>query len=321
MNTLYIIGNGFDKAHGLNTDYWDFRTYLESYHPDFLIEFEKIYGVQYIDYSEYGYSDYMQKQWESTVYNQLWSTFELSMGSPDIDYMKSISTSVLNDLNLETGNVGIRDTMDMYWKSEFGFIKKLQGYVKEWIKKIDTINISPRKKDLVDANDDFFLNFNYTDVLENVYKIDNVMHIHGSCLDYDIDPFMGHCNEADIKRHRLWEKEADELWEEGEASIQQAIADYLNEIHKDTSHYIALNRSFFDSLGSVTKVIVIGWAAGEVDIPYLTMIKKSVSTNTEWVVYYYNKTAQNDLHAAFKRNGILDNFKVSFEKSEQFWDY
>ena len=108
---------------------------------------------------------------------------------------------------------------------------------------------------------------------------------------------------------------------EGEASIQHAIADYLNEIHKDTSHYIALNRSFFDSLGSVTKVAVIGWAAGDVDIPYLTRIKDSVSPNAEWVVYYYNEAAHNDLNIAFKRNGILDNFNVSFEKSEQFWDY
>ena len=27
---LFIIGNGFDKGHGLNTSYWDFRTYLKN---------------------------------------------------------------------------------------------------------------------------------------------------------------------------------------------------------------------------------------------------------------------------------------------------
>lgn len=35
MNTLYVIGNGFDKAHGICTDYWDFRTFLETYYSDF----------------------------------------------------------------------------------------------------------------------------------------------------------------------------------------------------------------------------------------------------------------------------------------------
>lgn len=28
MKTLYIIGNGFDIAHGLDTSYWNFREYL-----------------------------------------------------------------------------------------------------------------------------------------------------------------------------------------------------------------------------------------------------------------------------------------------------
>ena len=31
MPELYIIGNGFDKGHGLKTSYWNFREYLEKY--------------------------------------------------------------------------------------------------------------------------------------------------------------------------------------------------------------------------------------------------------------------------------------------------
>ena len=27
MSTLFVIGNGFDRAHGLKTSYWDFRKY------------------------------------------------------------------------------------------------------------------------------------------------------------------------------------------------------------------------------------------------------------------------------------------------------
>ena len=42
---LFIIGNGFDKGHGLNTSYWDFRTYLKNMYPEFLYAFENI-GVQ-----------------------------------------------------------------------------------------------------------------------------------------------------------------------------------------------------------------------------------------------------------------------------------
>lgn len=34
MNKLFIIGNGFDMAHGLPTSYNDFREYLIKEYPD-----------------------------------------------------------------------------------------------------------------------------------------------------------------------------------------------------------------------------------------------------------------------------------------------
>ena len=42
---LFIIGNGFDIGHGLPTQYWDFRTYLENVYPDFLHAFEEHYYI------------------------------------------------------------------------------------------------------------------------------------------------------------------------------------------------------------------------------------------------------------------------------------
>ena len=42
---LYIIGNGFDIAHGLPTQYWDFRKYLEKVDYDFLRAFEMHYYI------------------------------------------------------------------------------------------------------------------------------------------------------------------------------------------------------------------------------------------------------------------------------------
>jgi len=42
---LFIIGNGFDKGHGLATSYWDFRMYLENHYPNFLSTFEEHYNI------------------------------------------------------------------------------------------------------------------------------------------------------------------------------------------------------------------------------------------------------------------------------------
>ncbi len=34
MKRLFIIGNGFDRAHNLPTSYWDFRKYIMTRYPD-----------------------------------------------------------------------------------------------------------------------------------------------------------------------------------------------------------------------------------------------------------------------------------------------
>ncbi len=49
MNRLFIIGNGFDRAHKLKSSYWYFREYLRKYAENFLCEFEKMYGYYPID--------------------------------------------------------------------------------------------------------------------------------------------------------------------------------------------------------------------------------------------------------------------------------
>lgn len=48
MKTLYIIGNGFDITHKLDTSYWDFRVYLARTYPEFLQEFEHMYNIEHL---------------------------------------------------------------------------------------------------------------------------------------------------------------------------------------------------------------------------------------------------------------------------------
>lgn len=319
MKSLYIIGNGFDIVHGLWTNYWKFRTYLEGTHPYFLSEFETLYNIQPLDDTEPWYTKEAQKRWDKSVNRILWSSFEEKMGHPNTTGMLNFSSCVLDDLSLDGGNIGIRDTMDVYWQEKFDFINNLQDYVKEWIEQIDTSKINCRKKALIGSKD-YFFNFNYTDILERVYHIENVLHIHGGVGSVsDVPPIMGHCNIDEIKKHNQWTKEADEKYEEGEASIQKAIAHYLETIYKDADFIISLHSSFFGKLQEVNKVIIIGWSAGDVDVPYLRKIKESVNRNTEWIAYWYDDEGYNSLIAAFNTVGIKDG-NVRYEKSNEFWD-
>ena len=174
MNSLYIIGNGFDIAHKVDTRYWNFRTFLEENHWEFLQRFESLYHIQPLDPSEYGYSQEAQERWNNRVNKDLWSEFERFMATPDIQSMLDYSESVVGNLGLESGNYGIRDTMDAHWRQEFGFIRELQQYVKEWIEQIDLSGVTPRKKALIENDSDYFFNFNYTRVLEDVYRAEQV---------------------------------------------------------------------------------------------------------------------------------------------------
>ncbi|MBR0277675.1 MAG: hypothetical protein IJQ50_04360, partial [Clostridia bacterium] len=56
MSKLYIIGNGFDRAHGLDTEYKHFRRYLLENEETFLYDLEKLYGYPPFNSDVYHFS-------------------------------------------------------------------------------------------------------------------------------------------------------------------------------------------------------------------------------------------------------------------------
>jgi len=314
MSNLYIIGNGFDIAHGLDTRYWKLREFIEKRDPNFLMQFEELYDIYPLDDTEYGYTETAQKQWNKAVDHNLWSEFEKFIGSPNITSMLELSTSVTEGMP----TYSIRSHMDIYWKRHYEFINKLHNYVKDWIETIDTSNVKIKKKSLINSSD-YFLNFNYTDLLEKVYGIENVLHIHGGVSSIsDIEPIMGHCNTSDMKNHKQWAKDADEEFKEAEASVQEAVYNYLKTIYKDTDKQIKFNLNFFNEIKSVEKIVIIGWSAGEVDIPYLRKIIESVSVDTKWEVYYYDDKAHDSLSKALSNEGVIRE-NIKYISSNEFW--
>lgn len=109
------------------------------------------------------------------------------------------------------------------------------------------------------------------------------------------------------------------VFDEGEASIQEAVANYLREIYKDTDYYISLNRYFFARLQNTNHVVIIGWSAGEVDLPYLQIIRNSVQKEARWTVYYYDQAANDSLCKALTDCGIPDDH-IDYYQSDSFWD-
>lgn len=292
------------------------RNYIYENNADFLNFFEDLYNIRNIDDSEPWYTQEAQEIWKKSIEDNLWSDFENQIGKPDIDSMFSLSESVTQGMS----KTGVKYHMDSYWREHFKFIRQFNFNVEKWIETINTDNIKPKNSQLINSTD-FFFSFNYTDVLENVYGIKEVVHIHGGIPSVcDVAPIMGHCNNADIINHRKWAKEAYSEFDECEASIQDAIANYLENIYKDTNKQILLNKNFFDNINMVNSIFIIGWSGGDADIPYLKEIIKNVSKTTHWTIYYYDDKDYNLFEKLFERLGLAKEMNIKFIKSDEFWD-
>ena len=163
--------------------------------------------------------------------------------------------------------------------------------------------------------------FNYTDLLEKVYHAENVLHIHGGVESVtDIEPVMGHCNKHDIDEHKRLAREADEEFDEGGASIHRAVVDYLSRIYKDTDAIVSFNNYFWNKLHNVNRVEIIGWSAGEVDLPYLRIIRDNVDSSTIWNVYFYDDRALTMLSKAMDSEKISDLYEVHYIPANEFWN-
>lgn len=136
---LYILGNGFDRAHGLSCTYYDFCVFLKNSKNNDLQEFanqlEEIYGKDI-----------------------LWNDFEKALGNPNLNHICEINK--LFDINI------------------FGetFVDKINNAFKSWVFKLDN---DKRNKKYYLSRKDLYFSFNYTSTLEIQYSIHNVKHIHG----------------------------------------------------------------------------------------------------------------------------------------------
>ena len=174
-NYKTVFGNGFDIAHNINTPYSSFRKYLFDNQESFLTQFEAMYHIQPLDPTEPWYSEAAQEKWEKSVLVDLWKYFEEKIGFPDVDGMHDMAESLVDSMPVE----GIKDTLDIHWKEQYRFAESFQKFVLEWLETLNISNCSCKKKELLNNKTDMFINFNYTDTLERIYKIDNVLHIHG----------------------------------------------------------------------------------------------------------------------------------------------
>mgnify|MGYP000441212630 CR=1 FL=1 len=206
MGKLFIIGNGFDSAHCLNTSYDEFRKYLcntymngesgEDYMPMVPTVSIGPKGEEICDMEEIAsFLVYLISIAEPD--GSKWSDLEASLGRLDYDEAFDTLPEELDD----DGDINYwhelynNEDMASNLYTAVAYVKDLFA---EWVDDIDVENAKakPSFLSLIEP-EDIFLTFNYTETLEEVYglikieyviymesKVKSILFGHGNTRDY-----------------------------------------------------------------------------------------------------------------------------------------
>lgn len=258
MSRLYIIGNGFDIAHGIPSKYSDFRGYCERNIPEMYEKLSRYYGERF---------------------ENLWSSFE--------ENMPSISQDAILDW-ASTTNPNWSQNWEGYYRfiaeirNEVDYVDTIKTDFTEWIQSIDLANAHRLYR--LSLEDSLFMTFNYTLTLENIYHVNphQVLHIHGRVGEDFPQLILGH-NMQDAEIDNIFSSE-DEIKQEACSEVANLVKGW----RKDTQTIIAENEDFFSNLADVTDVYVLGHSMADVDLPYFEHVRDIVNEDTAWHISYYD---------------------------------
>lgn len=314
MKRLFIIGNGFDIAHGLPTRYVDFRKFLEKNDFSFFERIFEIYRYSFKRKIHPVTHEVLNLNGNEDEYDLLWKDFEFNMREVnenlifdeyefELEYETEYDDQIKENIE--------RDILETFYE----IYEHLQSKLDEWISSIDITNLTKKSSLINNENYDLYLNFNYTRVLEEVYGIEEeICHIHGEVGKTPL--IMGHNNkdkinglkrELDYYRTRNIivsnENELEEGMDEYEEYEEleetnnefterikcEELLKYYQETYKAPSYYIEENYSFFESISDVEEILIVGHSLNEIDMPYFEYIFSKVNSDVKWKAYYYLK--------------------------------
>ncbi|MEY5133134.1 MAG: hypothetical protein RLZZ198_1138 [Bacteroidota bacterium] len=325
-NTLYIIGNGFDLHHNLDTWYSTFGLFLRDNHSEIYDYFLKYFGFPDLDEDD-----------PESLKDPLWSEFEANLATLDID-------EVLDEHAEYSANPASDDFSDRDWDTIAVYVSQIRDdltvkmidHFKQFILNIDYPDESKLNILNIDRNAIFF-NFNYTKSLEHYYKIpqSKILYIHNRAeskdkliLGHGIDPKS--FEKEDVKPPvGLNDEELDQLREAQSDAFdfslergRDELIQYFSKSFKATSSLIEKNKVFFNSLKSIRKVFVLGHSLADVDKEYFDEILKSINNRAVWLVSYHNPNEKEARRKRLNEFGIKNRQIVLVQMNElipEFW--
>lgn len=300
--SLFIIGNGFDAAHGVKSSYKYFKEYMNEYETSVFVENNTELNFCYRNIGLEGYHevkvqdglDVVKMAIDEASPDAEWSQFEKTLGELDFE-------SVLED-NEWIDGWAVEENERRIW-ALLCSVENMKWIFARWIEQLDTQkNIKSDFKQLI-KEDDFVLNFNYTDTIENIYGVkNNVLHIHGRKGEQII---VGHGKNMESFGDFTYFVNGNGLIELN-ARLRKNVEDILKE--KRTIDF--LNRI---EKTNVEKVFSYGFSYGDVDMPYMKEICKHLGNKAIWS---FNNYDSEEKISVFEDKLRKAGFSGSFDRFE-----
>lgn len=260
MSRLYIIGNGFDRYHGIPSDYRDFAAYLRDADPStFRIaeEFLPVGGDE-------------------------WADFEQRLAEFDEDQAIDYAGQFHSDERHGDFQYELQQIAE-------ALSTRLKAHFTDWVRSLHIPERVEVSRPLAIDERARFLSFNYTSTLGRVYGIppSRILHIHGSIERANDELVLGHGWERAPEDSRNFGTEGpDDDWR-----IRDGISyvdDFFAATFKPTDDLIARNSNFFDALADTSEILVMGHSLAPVDATYLYEIDRRADPNAVWTVSVFN---------------------------------
>lgn len=293
---LYIIGNGFDLHHRYKSGFCDYGRWLKEKHEDIYNSLEsEWFNIPDEDED----SNYEWRNW--------WSNFENNIG--EISLRRYIENTA-DIAFFEAADAEERRAHHIYAgeriaNSDFlRLANQINGTFKEWIQ---TLHPGVEFKKLpIEAENAFFINFNYTPTLEKTYQIskDSIFYVHGS-IDSE-EYILGH-GKSYVEIAEMAESDSEcptdipieemAQWYNAHTDdymtdqVKQKAIEQLYGLRKNVEQIIENNKEIFKGFESVEQINIYGFSFSNIDIPYLFEIISHINLNkVKWEISYFCDT-------------------------------
>ena len=269
MKHLYIIGNGFDLHTGLATRYADFQLWLENNYPFIYENMQAVYDID--------------AEW--------WNGFEVQLGNLDINKFvlrftppaKSINEIIAEAKRKREFEERYNIPPGLHFDSHCairlnGLLDVLQYCFEKWVDNCQRLITAP-KYIHIEKEDSFFINFNYTDVIEMLYEIpeERVLHIHG----------------RSSKHERLIYGHNKFLYGSSMSNDEEQVSFELSKYHKNPYEHIYKHQELQGIVKDVEYVHVYGFSFSPVDEDYMDWFFNNVSDTSQWEISWFSEVDKN----------------------------